>query len=92
MTLYVVRNRLNQVAVFELDEGVTTATLTTELTSDDLDVPTTAALVGADLWAVNARDFGQGGPEVEYWITRLETAADEGAMMDEGQEATEDGE
>lgn len=72
-TLYVVRNRLNQVAVFELAEDASSATLVGELTSDDLDVPTTAALVGSDLWAVNARDFGQGGPDMEYWITRLDT-------------------
>ena len=40
-------------------------------------MPTTAALVGSDLWAVNARDFGEGGPEMEYWITRLEAMAPE---------------
>jgi sugar lactone lactonase YvrE len=74
-TLYVVRNQLNQVAVFELADDASSATLVGELTSDDLDVPTTAALVGSDLWAVNARDFGQGGPEMEYWITRLDTSA-----------------
>ena len=74
-TLYVVRNRLHPVAVFELAEDATSATLVGELTADDLDVPTTAALVGGDLWAVNARDFGEGGPEVEYWITRIEALA-----------------
>ncbi len=76
-TLYVVRNQLNQVAMFELAEDASNATLVGELTSDELDVPTTAALVGSDLWAVNARDFGQGGPDVEYWITRLEPMAPE---------------
>ena len=76
-TLYVVRNRLNQVAVFELDEAATAASQVAELTSSELNVPTTAAVLGADLWAVNAVDFGQGGPETEYWITRLDTTADE---------------
>lgn len=70
-TLYVVRNRLNLVAVLELDEGATRANLLAELTSDDLDVPTTAALLGADLWAVNARFGTEATPETGYWITRL---------------------
>lgn len=91
-TLYVVRNQLNQVAVFELDEGATTATLVAELSSDDLDVPTTAASLGSDLWAVNARDFGQGGPDAEYWITRLDAPAMGGQMRDDTGEMAEDGE
>ena len=86
-TLYVVRNQLNQVAVFELDEMATTATQVAELSSDDLDVPTTAAALGTDLWAVNARDFGEGGPDTEYWISRLDTSAIGGQIMDETQEA-----
>ena len=86
-TLYVVRNQLNQVAVFELDEGATTATQVAELSSDDLDVPTTAAALGSDLWAVNARDFGQGGPGEEYWITRLDTSAIGGESVDDAEGA-----
>jgi outer membrane protein assembly factor BamB len=73
-TLYVVRNQLNQVAVLKLDEGVTSANLEAELTSDDLDVPTTAAINGSDLWAVNARFGTEATPETGYWITRLDTA------------------
>ena len=70
--LYVVRNQLNQVVAFDLDEGTTTATLVGEASSDDFDVPTTAALIGDDLWAVNARFGTEPAAESEYWITRVD--------------------
>lgn len=73
-TLFVVRNQLDLVAVLALDEGATTATQLAELSSDELDVPTTAALVGADLWAVNARFGAEATPDTAYWITRLAAA------------------
>jgi hypothetical protein len=72
-TLYVVRNSANLVAVLELNEDVSAVTAVGELSSDDFDVPTTAALVGEDLWAVNARFGTDATPETEYWITRLDT-------------------
>ena len=56
-TLYVVRNQANRVAVLDLDDDASSVTAVGELASDDFAVPTTAALVGDDLWAVNAR-FG----------------------------------
>jgi WD40 repeat protein len=79
LTLYVVRNQLNEVAVLELDEGLTSASLVGTLTSDDLDIPATAALVDGSLWAANAR-FGTDADEsTEYWLTRLGTdVSDEG--------------
>ena len=40
-TLYVVQNRINKVAVFELSPHLTTATFVRALTDPDLDVPTT---------------------------------------------------
>jgi outer membrane protein assembly factor BamB len=73
-TLYVVRNQFGQVVALELDEDVTRATAVGNFTSSDLDVPATAALVGEDLWAVNARFGTAAGPETEYWITRLPLA------------------
>ena len=82
-TLYVVRNQLNQVAVLELDPGATTATLVGELSADGLDVPTTAALIGDDLWAVNARFGTDATAETEYWITRLDAAAAEEVSTEE---------
>ncbi|MFV2062221.1 MAG: superoxide dismutase [Chloroflexota bacterium] len=74
-TLYVVRNQVNTVAVLELDEAVESASLTAELTSDELDIPATAALLGDDLWAANARFGTRATPETQYWLTRLDTAA-----------------
>ena len=41
------------------------------LRSDDLSVPSTATLVGSNLFAVNAR-FGVSSPDTApYWVTRL---------------------
>jgi hypothetical protein len=71
-TLYVVRNQENRIAVLELDDAATSATQVAELTSEDFDVPTTVALLGDDLWAVNARFSTEAAPETEYWITRLD--------------------
>jgi hypothetical protein len=70
-TLYVVRNFLNQVDVFHLSDDNLSAELLGTLTSDGLDVPTTAAFVRSRLWAVNARFNVTPGPDVPYWITQL---------------------
>jgi len=75
-TLYVVRNQANRVVVLELADDATSATALDELTSDDLAVPTTAALVGDDLWAVNARFDTDATPDTPYWITRLAAGDD----------------
>jgi sugar lactone lactonase YvrE len=73
--LFVVRNQLNLVALVTLDEALQTATLVGEVTSPDLDVPTTAAWSGDKLYAVNARFNTEPGPDVEYWITPLNPPA-----------------
>ena len=70
--LYVVRNSANTVTALRLDETLETATLVAELTHDELDTPTTAALLGNDLWAVNARFGAAATPDTEYWLTRLD--------------------
>jgi hypothetical protein len=70
-TLYAVRNQLNRVAVFRLGAGLTAAQLTGEITSADLDVPTTVAFSAGRLWAVNARFGTPVTPTTQYWITRL---------------------
>ena len=71
-SVYVVRNRANVVVVLGIDQTASAVSVVGELTSDDLDVPTTAAVVGDDLWAVNARFGIEVTPESEYWITRLD--------------------
>lgn len=70
-TLYVVRNRLNQIAVLELDDAGTSASITGTLTDDDLDVPTTVGLFGPFLYAVNARFGTETTPGTEYDVVRV---------------------
>jgi sugar lactone lactonase YvrE len=83
-TLYVVRNQLNQIAVFKIDADGTSGELVDTLTSADLDppedsepaatfdVPTTVAAFGNSLYLPNAR-FGVESPETaDYWITRID--------------------
>lgn len=53
--LYVVRNRLNQIAVVELNRDLTEGEHVEDLTSENFDVPTTIAEFGRSLYAVNAR-------------------------------------
>jgi len=56
-TLYVVQNRLNQVAVIDLSPGFDRGTVRTRITNQFFDVPTTLTAAGTSLYAVNAR-FG----------------------------------
>jgi hypothetical protein len=57
-TLYVVQNRLNQIAEFKMKNKFLSGKLTDTITDDDFRVPTTAAKFGRYLYAVNAR-FGE---------------------------------
>lgn len=61
-TLYVVQNRLDQIAVVELSPDLTSGEVAGTITDDDFDVPTTIADLGNRLYAVNAR-FGTSGPQ-----------------------------
>lgn len=76
-TLYVVRNRLETVTVLALDDAFEAATLLAELTSEDLDIPTTAALTSNGLWVANARFGTPNSPQNEFWLTRLDVVAPE---------------
>ena len=71
-TLYVVQNRSNMVAVFELSPDLTRATLLRAITDPQhLDVPTTIDRAGARLYVVNAR-FGTTTPtDRAYHVVRL---------------------
>jgi hypothetical protein len=70
-TLYVVQNRDNKVAVFELSHDLTKATFLRTLTDPDLDVPTTIDSWGLRIYVVNAR-FGTTTPtDQSYHIVRL---------------------
>lgn len=77
-TLYAVQNRLNQVAVVQLNRSGSRGALVDTLTAADLegdatfDVPTTAAAYRGSLYLPNAR-FGTANPTTtNYWISRLE--------------------
>jgi DNA-binding beta-propeller fold protein YncE len=70
-TLYVVRNQLNQIAVIRLSPDLRSGTLIDTITDDNFDVPTTLALFGSRLYAVNARFGTPPTPTTEYSIVRL---------------------
>ena len=77
-TLYAVQNRLNQIAVVQLDDRGTRGRLVDTLTRADLpagatfDVPTTVAAYRGSLYLPNAR-FGNATPTTaDYWITRID--------------------
>jgi sugar lactone lactonase YvrE len=70
-TLYVVQNRLNQIAVIELNADLTSGTITEIITDSDFRVPTTIARFGSSLYAVNARFGTPPTPDTEYEVVRV---------------------
>ena len=71
-TLYVVQNRLNQVAVIRLDASGTTGSLVETLSSDDFDIPTTVAAYGSSLFLPNARFGAQPAPDTDDDVVRID--------------------
>ena len=70
-TLYVVRNRLNEIAVVRLESGATQGEVVRTITDPDFDVPTTIAECGSAFYTVNAR-FGVENPEnAAYSVVRV---------------------
>lgn len=72
-TLYVVQNRLEQIAVLRLASDGTSAELTRTIVLDPgdtgvTDVPTTVARWGQNLYLPNAR-FGRQPPPTTFWVT-----------------------
>jgi hypothetical protein len=70
-TLYVVQNRLNQIAVVRLDRGLDDGEVVDTITDPDFDVPTTIAQKGRTLWAVNARFSTPPTPTTEYDVVKV---------------------
>ena len=70
-TLYVVQNRLNQIAVIRLSSDFEEGTITDTITSPLFRVPTTIARFGNDLYAVNARFGTPVTPKTEYEVVRV---------------------
>jgi sugar lactone lactonase YvrE len=71
-TLYVVQNRLNQIAVIDLLPDLLAGQIVDSITHPAFDVPTTIAEFGNALYAVNARFTTPPGPATEYDIVRFE--------------------
>lgn len=70
-TLYVVQNRLNQIAVVRLNSDFTEGTIVDTITSPLFRVPTTIARFGDALYAVNARFGTPPTPDTEYEVVRV---------------------
>ena len=69
--LYVVQNRLNQVAALKLGPGHRTARLVRTITDPDFQVPTTVDAFGPFLYAVNARFGTPVTPDTTYTVVRV---------------------
>ena len=70
-TLYVVRNQLNTIVVIELSSDLLQGTVQGEITSPLFDVPTTIAMFGSSLYAINARFSTPPTPTTTYSVVRV---------------------
>jgi hypothetical protein len=70
-TLFVVRNRLNEIAVVKLDSNLLSGELVDAITHPAFRVPTTIADFGNAIYAVNARFDTTPTPETEYEAVRV---------------------
>jgi sugar lactone lactonase YvrE len=73
-TLYVTGNGV--VTVVKLARDALSGEVVDTLTSPDLSVPSTSALVHDSLWVANAR-FGVPNPAGEFWLTRIPVGDDD---------------
>jgi streptogramin lyase len=71
-TLYVVQNRLNQVAVVRMDADGRSGSVVETLSSESFDVPTTVAAYGSSLFLPNARFGTPPTPATEYDVVRID--------------------
>lgn len=72
LTLHVVRNQLDEIAVVELDRHYRSGEVTDTVTDSHFDVPTTVAGFGSSLYAVNARFGTTPTPDTEYTVVRVD--------------------
>jgi sugar lactone lactonase YvrE len=70
-TLYVVQNQFNQIAVIELSPKYTSGEVVQIITNDNFRIPTTAAMFGRYLYAVNARFGTPPTPDTEYEVVQV---------------------
>lgn len=69
--LYVVQNFLNQIAVVQLNPQLDSGAVVETITSPHFRIPTTIALHGNALYAVNARFDTPPTPDTEYEVVRV---------------------
>ena len=67
-TLYVVRNRLNEIVVVDLAPDLAAGLVVDVITNPNFDVPTTLASFGNRLYAVNARFSTPPTPQTPYQV------------------------
>ena len=70
-TLYVVRNRNNEIAVIELAPDLSSGAIVERITDPDFDVPTTVARMGSRLYLPNARFTTPPTPSTTYDIVQV---------------------
>lgn len=70
-TLYVVRNQLNTIVVIDLSSDLLQGAVTRQITSPLFDVPTTIAMFGSSLYAINARFTTPPTPTTAYSVVRV---------------------
>jgi hypothetical protein len=70
-TLYVVRNRINQIAVIRMAPDLSSGQVTGSITNPAFRVPTTIAEFGSSLYAVNARFDVTPQPYTDYDAVRV---------------------
>jgi hypothetical protein len=70
-TLFVVQNRLNQIAVVQLSPDFERGTVSMYLTDSDFDVPTTIDRLGRHLYVVNARFGTAPTPTTPYQVVQV---------------------
>lgn len=70
-TLYVMQNSLNQIAKVKLSGNLTSGTIVDTITDPAFNIPTTIAMKGSQIAAVNAVDFGQ-SPFDDYTVVLVD--------------------
>ncbi len=70
--LYVMRNNLNELVAIDLSEDLTSGVVVDRLSNPNFDVPTTLAVFGDALYAVNAKFNTPPTPSTPYEVVRVE--------------------
>jgi hypothetical protein len=70
-TVYVVQNRMNQIAEVQLDPSLLSGSVVRLITNENYDVPTTVGDYYDFLFAVNARFGTEPGPDTQYSVVRV---------------------